>query len=149
MSYAVDANILIYASDDGSPFREPARTFLEGVVRGPEIVYLFWPVVMAYLRISTRPGIFQRPLAIRDALTNVEQLLGPPHVKSPGEQDGFWARYRGVIQGAAAPGRLVPDAHLVALMVQNDVDTIWSHDRDFRRFPSIRVRDPIEEALAP
>ncbi len=37
---------------------------------------------------------------------------------------------------------LVPDAHIVALMHQNGVRTIWTHDRDFRRFDAIDVRDP-------
>ncbi|GIV00558.1 MAG: hypothetical protein KatS3mg014_2173 [Actinomycetota bacterium] len=32
--------------------------------------------------------------------------------------------------------------HLVALMRENGVRTILTHDRDFRRFDGIRVRDP-------
>ena len=36
----------------------------------------------------------------------------------------------------------MPDAHLVALMLENDVRTIWTRDRDFRRFSRIEVRDP-------
>ena len=39
-------------------------------------------------------------------------------------------------------GNLVPDAHVVALMRQHGVSTIWSHDRDFVKFPGISVRDP-------
>jgi uncharacterized protein len=39
-------------------------------------------------------------------------------------------------------GNLVPDTHLVALMHQHGVATIWSHDRDLRRFSAITVRDP-------
>jgi len=39
-------------------------------------------------------------------------------------------------------GNLVSDAHLVALMRENGVDTLWSHDRDFRKFEGIRLRDP-------
>jgi predicted nucleic acid-binding protein len=36
----------------------------------------------------------------------------------------------------------VPDAHLVALRLEHDVQTIWTHDRDYRRFTRIEVRDP-------
>jgi uncharacterized protein len=39
-------------------------------------------------------------------------------------------------------GNLVPDAHLVALMRENEVVSIWTHDRDFRKFEGIRVSDP-------
>ena len=36
----------------------------------------------------------------------------------------------------------MPDAHLVGLMRQHGVGTIWTRDRDFRRFSGIKVRDP-------
>jgi hypothetical protein len=29
-----------------------------------------------------------------------------------------------------------------SLLAENDVRTIWTRDRDFRRFPRIEVRDP-------
>jgi predicted nucleic acid-binding protein len=44
--------------------------------------------------------------------------------------------------GPPVRGNLVPDAHLVALMRQHGVSTIWSHDRDFLKFPGIKVQDP-------
>jgi predicted nucleic acid-binding protein len=49
-----------------------------------------------------------------------------------------------VADDALPSGNLVPDAHLVTLMAENDVRTIWTRDRDFRRFPRIEVRDPFE-----
>jgi predicted nucleic acid-binding protein len=36
----------------------------------------------------------------------------------------------------------VPDAHLVALMLENGVRTIMTRDRDYRKFRGITVRDP-------
>jgi len=39
-------------------------------------------------------------------------------------------------------GNLFPDAHLVALMREHGVSTIWSHDRDLRKFSGITVKDP-------
>ena len=47
MSSTLDANLLLYASDEASPFHARAVTFLEQVARGPELLYLFWPTVMA------------------------------------------------------------------------------------------------------
>lgn len=145
MSYTVDANVLLYASDESSPWHGAARAVVERLARGPDIAYLFWPTVMAYLRIATHPAIFDRPLSGTEAIRNVEQLLDRPHVQVPGEQDGFWDRYREVARDARPSGNLVADAHLVALMVENGVRTIWTHDRDFRRFAGIEVHDPFAE----
>ena len=142
MSLTVDANVLLYASDDSSPREAAARALLETIAAGPELTYLFWPTIMAYLRIATHPAVFSRPLAAADAIANIEALLNRPHVRAPGEQPEFWPRYRAVADDAAPMGNLVSDAHLVALMLQNEVRTIWTHDRDFRRFKGIEVRDP-------
>ena len=142
MSQTLDANVLLYASDSESPRHERALELVEQLARGPEIVYLFWPTIMAYLRIATHPAVFARPLSARDAVANVGQLLDRPHVRAPGEQDRFWERYRQLNDDVAATGNLVPDAHVVALMLETGVRTIWTHDRDFRRFRGIEIRDP-------
>ncbi len=52
--------------------------------------------------------------------------------------------YRAVAADAKPMGNLVSDAHLVALMQENEVRTIWTHDRDFRRFAGIEARDPFD-----
>ena len=76
------------------------------------------------------------------ALANVEHLLAFSHIQTTGEGDGFWQSYHRVAADADARGNLVPDAHLVALMIENGVREIWTYDRDYRRFEKIVVRDP-------
>ena len=142
MTAAVDANVLVYASDESSSFHDRAIGLLEALATGPELVYLFWPVALGYLRIATHPAIFQRPLSATEAMANVEDLVSRPHVRTGGEAEVFWNIYRTVTGATPVRGNLVPDAHIVALMRQHGVSTIWSHDRDFVKFPGISVRDP-------
>ena len=137
MTATLDVNVLLYASDEASPFHRPARELIERIARGPEIAYLFWPTLIGYLRMATHPAIFREPLSVADATLNVEQLLDRPHVQTPGEQDSFWRNYREVAEDSRPSGNLVADAHLVALMRENSVRTVWTHDRDFRRFRGI------------
>jgi toxin-antitoxin system PIN domain toxin len=142
MSFAIDANLLLYASDKDSPWYEAAVRRLDEVALGPEIVHLFWPTVMAYLRIATHPAVFARPLSHADARANIQALLDQPHVQTSGERDAFWRRFAEVSDDLAPTGNLVPDAHLVALMLENGVRTIMTRDRDYRKFRGITVRDP-------
>lgn len=148
MSHAIDANLLLYASDASSAFHERAAAFLRRSAEGPELLYLPWPSVMAYLRIATHPAIFEQPLSPEEAAGNVESLLARPQVRPIGEIDGFWLAYRRITDGLVVRGNLVPDAHLAALLLQHGVTTLWTHDRDFRRFEGLRVRDPFEEPSA-
>jgi len=137
----LDANLLVYASNSADQAHGPARALIERLAAGPELVYLFWPTVMGYLRIVTHPGILPRPLAPADAARNVSQLLARPHVRTPGEEEGFWKLYLATA-GDHARGNDVPDAHLAALMRQHGVRVIYTRDRDFRRFDWIEARDP-------
>jgi len=142
MSVTIDANVLLYASDVQSPRHRPARELLERLGAGPDIVYIFWPVAMAYLRIATHPGVFEHPLDPEAARGNLTALLGRAHVRCPGESDGFWRVYGETVGDDVIRGNLVADAHIAALMRQHGVGVIWTADRDFRRFASVSARDP-------
>ena len=61
------------------------------------------------------------------------------------EQEGFWDVYRHATRGLAVRGNDVPDAHLAALLRRNDVDTLYTNDRDFRKLAFLRVRNPFDE----
>jgi toxin-antitoxin system PIN domain toxin len=141
VSSTVDANVLIYASNTADPLHASAIDLIERLAAGPELVYLFWPTIMGYLRIVTHPAILPRPLAPNVAMGNLEALLDRPHVRAPGETDGFWPIFR-TTAGDRPRGNDVPDAHLATLMRQHGVRLIYTRDRDFRRFDGIDARDP-------
>ena len=141
MSATLDANILVYASDSSAATHGPAEALVRRLAAGPEILYLFWPVLLGYLRIVTHPGILTNPLSPVTAMRNIESLLDRPHVRAPGEADGFWSVFRSTA-GERPRGNDVPDAHLAALMRQHGVRLLYTRDRDFRRFDGIDVRDP-------
>ncbi len=142
MSVALDANVLLYAANADDERHERARCVISELAAGPEVLYLFWPVAMAFLRISTRESVFPRPLSPSEALAMIGSLLSRDHVYAPGEDDLFWSAFHEIAEEQRARGDLVTDTHIVALMRRHGVRTILTHDRDFRRFDGIRVRDP-------
>ena len=142
MSYSMDVNVLLYASDRASDRHVRAREFVESCAAGPEILCLTWPTLMSYLRIATHPRIFAAPLSPDEALGNIAALIALPHVRAVSELDGFLDAYKHVADEAPLRGNLVPDAHVAAILFQHGVGTIYSNDRDFRKFQSLDVRDP-------
>lgn len=143
MSQTVDTNILVYASDSGSPLHQPAKELVERLLRGPELTTVFWAVLQSYLRIVTHPAIFSAPLAVKEAHRAVEVLLASPSVRVVGAGSNFWRCYTDVGGGR---GNEVPDAVIVALMREHGVATIYTRDRDFRKYSGITVRDPFAVA---
>ena len=145
MSFSLDVNILLYASDVRSPFFERARSFIESCIAKEEIFYLGWPTVVGYLRIATHSAVFDHPLAPTEAMANVETLLSLPHARFLAEAEGFWEVYCAVTKQVPTWGNSVPDSHLAALLRYHGVRTLYTHDRDFLKFPFLDVRDPLAD----
>ncbi len=142
MSYSLDVNVLLYASDRSSARNDRAHHFLQSCAAGPEVLVLTWPTLMSYLRIATHPRIFSAPLSPDEALGNVAALLALPHVRAVAELEGFVDVYKHVAGDIRVRGNLVPDAHVAAILFQHGVRTLYSSDSDFRKFRSLEVRDP-------
>jgi toxin-antitoxin system PIN domain toxin len=142
VSFAVDVNVLLWASDAGSPYARHATRFLADRAAGREVFCLAWTTVMSYVRIATHHAIFADPLSPEEAMRNIDGLLRLPHVRVLAEDEGFWEVYRQVTRTVAARGNQVPDAHLAALLRQHGIRTLYTNDTDFRKFDFLDVRDP-------
>jgi len=141
LSVTVETNVLVYATDTGTDVGGVANELIERLARGPDLLYVFWPALMGFIRVATHPAISERPLTPEEAVGSVVGLLARPHVRAPGEGPGFLQVYKSTAP-AMTRGRQVPDAHIAALMRQHGVGTIYTRDRDFRRFDGISVEDP-------
>ena len=142
MTLALDINPLLYASDTDSPFHPAAAAALTELANGSELVYLFWPVAVGYVRLGTGSGIAHVALTLDEAMGNVDRLLALPHFRTSAENSDFWSLFCRAAAEAQARSKLISDVHLVALMRQHGVRRILTHDRDFRKFDDIKVIDP-------
>jgi toxin-antitoxin system PIN domain toxin len=141
LSAAIDTNVLLYAANSRSESFRTAYALVERLARGPELLYLFWPVAMGFLRLSTNPAVTDRPLSPAEALASLSDLIERDHVRTPGEAPNFLVAFHEAASAGMRGGN-VTDAHIAALMRQHGVGTIYTRDRDFRRFDGIRVEDP-------
>jgi len=138
----VDANLLIYAIDRDSPNHAKARRWLEDVLSGTTPLGLAWIVVLAFLRLTTRPGILKRPLALERALEFVDEWLAQPYVQALAPGERHWAVLRNLLKVTGTAGNLTSDAHLAALAIEHGC-TVCSSDSDFKRFPGVEHVDPL------
>jgi toxin-antitoxin system PIN domain toxin len=138
----VDANLLIYAIDSDSAHHKNARRWLEDVFSGTTPVGLAWIVILAFLRVTTRPGILRRPLDPERAVEFVDSWLAQPYVTALGPGEGHWAVLRQLIAVVGTAGNLISDAHLAAMALERGCD-VYSTDADFSRFPGVRHVNPL------
>ena len=138
----VDANLLIYAKFSDLPQHSVARTWLEGQLSTPGKVGIPWQTSLAFLRLSTNPRLFGRPLSIEAAWRQVTEWSQHVRVWIP-EPVADHAMILGeILISAKATGNLVPDAHLAALAIGHGL-TLCSTDSDFARFRGLTWVNPL------
>lgn len=81
MSFAIDANILVHASDESSVVHPAAVLFLRRCAARTDAFCLAWVTISAYLRIVTHPSVFRRPLSPEEAMANIDGLITLPQVR--------------------------------------------------------------------
>jgi uncharacterized protein len=139
---AVDTNVLIYAHRSDSPWHEAATRALAGL-SGSEWA-IPWPSIHEFLAITTHPRVFDPPTPLDDALAAVDAWMASRLVLL-GENEEHWSQLRSLVRHGKVVGPTVHDARIAALCLSHSVEELWSADRDFSRFPALRVRNPLVE----
>lgn len=136
-----DANVLLYALDDTSARHAGARAWLDASMSGSEEIGFAWVVLLAVLRLTTKPAVFAHPLRPREAFDIVDEWLTQPCALVVHPTVRHSALIRGFLTAAGTAGNLTTDAHLAALSVEYGA-AICSYDTDFSRFPGVTLTDP-------
>jgi uncharacterized protein len=138
----IDANLLLYAYHPRAEQHEKSRTWLEAVLSGPDLVRFAWLTLWAFLRIATNPRIFNLPLSLSEAEAAISSWLAQPvaGILEPGER--HWDILRGLMRDGQAAGPLIMDAALAAIALEHGA-TLCTTDRDFSRFPGIKLANPL------
>jgi uncharacterized protein len=137
----VDANVLLYAVNVDSARHEVSRDWLDESLSGGAVVGFAWVAVLAFLRLSTKSGIFPSPLSDDAALATVEAWLAQPAAVVVEPTARHVSLLRDLLAAAGSAGNLVNDAHLAALAIEHR-GTVVSYDSDFGRFPGVSWTEP-------
>jgi toxin-antitoxin system PIN domain toxin len=134
----LDVNILIYAVNEDASLHRKAKAWVETAMAGQETIGISWNVLLAFLRVTTRPGLF--PVAT--AFDLIDSWLGQPLVTVVHPGPNHARTLRDLLVPAGTGGNLTSDAHLAALAVENEAE-LCSTDGDFARFTRLRCRNPL------
>ena len=137
-----DVNVLLYAEDELSPHHSRALLWLTEQLSGTEPVGFAWSVLLAFVRLSTRPPVFVQPLQPAEAFDLVESWLAQPCTLVLHPTDRHLAILRGLIEEVGTAGNLTSDAHLAALAIEHGGE-VCSADADFGRFRGVRWTNPL------
>jgi toxin-antitoxin system PIN domain toxin len=137
----VDLNVLLYATNADTPQHQTARRWWEGAVNGQEPIGLTWVVLLGFLRLSTHPRIFPKPLTPKQALERITRWTELPTCTLVREGSEHLRLLGQLIEDVGTTGNLTTDVHLAAIAIGNGA-TLVSFDHDFGRFPQLRWECP-------
>ena len=137
-----DVNLLLYAVFSTYPQHPKAKAWWDGVLSSPQPISIGHVVVLGFIRVSTSPRVFSRPLTIEKAVEVVDGWLSQPNVELIAPAENHWDNLKTMLASGNAGGNLTTDAHIAALAADFGL-VIYSNDADFARFPGIKCVNPV------
>ena len=138
-----DLDLLIYAYNEGSEFHQEAQTWWEELVNGTETVGIPWQVSDGFIRQMTNPRILAEPWSPGEATRVVMQWLSHEHVVALSPGPDYLEKLERILADTGATTRLVTDATIAALALENGAEVHTHNARDFQRFPGLLWRNPL------
>jgi hypothetical protein len=140
---AVDSNLLVYAHREDSPWHEAAYACLTGLAEGGQAWAIPWPCLHEFLAIVTHPRVYDPPTPLDRAIGQVAAWLESPSLVLLAESEDHWERLSALLRAGRIAGPKVHDARVAAICIQHGAAELWTIDRDFSRFPGLKVRNPL------
>ena len=140
---AVDTNILVYAHRADSPFHDRARSALESLAVGAKAWAVPWPCAHEFFAVVTHPRIYKTATPAATALAQLRALHALANLAFIAEADNHLQHLESLALAAKAHGGAIHDARIAAICLSHGVSELWSADRDFSRFPTLAVRNPL------
>ena len=137
----VDLNVLLYVVNRDAVHHDSALSWWNGSLQEDEPIGLSWTVLTGFLRLSTNPAIFAKPLDADTALEKVDSWLALDQTRLIQETSDHWHILQSLLAETGPAGNLTTDAHLAALAISHGA-TLVSFDNDFSRFPGLRWASP-------
>jgi len=138
-----DVNVLVYAHRKDAPGHAAFLRWWEECAGSDRAFGMADIVLSGFLRVVTRPGIFDPPSPLDSALRFVGEIRARPNYVEVKPGPRHWEIFVSLCRRANAKGNLIPDAWLAALAIESGSEWVTT-DRGYGRFPGLRWRHPLE-----
>ena len=140
---AVDTNLLVYAHRADHEWNAAAHASVNGLAAGRAAWAIPWPCVHEFIAIVTRAKVFDPPSTLKQAFAQIDIWAESPSLMFIGEAPQHRATLARLATQAKVQGGMIHDARIAAICLDHGAHELWTADRDFSRFPGLRVRNPL------
>jgi toxin-antitoxin system PIN domain toxin len=138
----VDLNVLLNVVNEDAADHRKCLQWWTTAFDQHELLAIPWVVILGFLRLSTRQGMFDHPLTVAEAVEQVDAWLACSHVQLIYESENHWQRMQELLLQAGTGGNLTTDIHLATIAIEHQA-VLVSCDTDFARFTALRWENPV------
>lgn len=137
----IDTNILVYATFEESKFFDKAINFLE---ENDFFMFISRQIIFEYIRTVTSERIYQKPLKIKEALSNLEIFLENISIV-PLEAAPVFEKIKSDLIKYKINREKVFDYQIVLTMKANSINCIaTANEKDFTFCKDIKIINPFK-----
>jgi toxin-antitoxin system PIN domain toxin len=140
---AVESNVLIYAHRGDMQQHEAALACIRELGESGKPWTIPWPCLHELIGVVTNPRVFGTPSTLDQVDAQIDEWRRSPWFVFLPEAGDHLDHLRDVLRASGAVGPRIHDAKIAAICLGHDVAELWSADRDFRKFPGLRVVNPL------
>ncbi len=140
---AVDTNILVYAHRQETPFHANAKARIEQLCVGNAAWGIPAACISEFLSVTTNVRVFSQASEYGRALAQLDAWLSAPSAQILHSGASHWPILKKIAHAGKLAGGQFHDARIAAICMENAANELWSADRDFSRFPQLKVRNPL------
>ena len=145
MAGVIDTNVLLYAANKDAEEHRRSFSFLHGAAKSTGVWFLTEGILYEFLRVSTHPKVFERPLTWKEALRFLRPFLTSYRFQILPAGKDHWTILEKILEELVHPsGNLFFDIRTVALMREHGIREIYTTDTDFLQFRGLQVINPLK-----
>jgi uncharacterized protein len=148
---AIDTQILVYAHRSDAPWHDVARQRIAELASSGARWAIPLHCLVEFYALVTNPRLFKAPTTSPpdQAIDQIDAWLEAPAASVLGDDAASWPILRDLLGLGRISAGTAHDARIAAVCIQHGVSELWTNDRDFLKFPALRVRNPLIDLAPP
>ncbi|MGA0899860.1 MAG: type II toxin-antitoxin system VapC family toxin [Luteolibacter sp.] len=140
---ALDTNILVHAHRADASLHDQAKEAVRSLAESPAPWAICYHSLIEFHAVVTRPRLWQAPSTPEQAIDQIQAWRESPSLRILLDSEDALDLVMRLAMESRVSGVMIHDARIVACCQSHGVTELWSVDRDFSRFPSIKTRNPL------
>jgi toxin-antitoxin system PIN domain toxin len=140
---ALDTNILVQAHQREADLHQEAKNALKSLAESPAPWGICFHSLIEFYGVVTHSRIWKKASSPQQAINQMTAWRESPSLRILIDNESTLDQFTALAHQAKIRGGQAHDARIAACCLTYAVTELWTLDRDFSRYPALKVRNPL------